>query len=164
MSRLPNTAFIGDRSAEVPDHPVRLLDWLRSELGHMAVREGCGVGHCGACTVLLENRPTLSCCLLAQSAVGAAVMSATEVAVTELGALLVRAFVATGAMQCGFCTPGMIVTAYALLLRTSGNVSRKEIQDAMVGNLCRCTGYEPIIEAIMSAACAWHNSVEDDPG
>jgi aerobic-type carbon monoxide dehydrogenase small subunit (CoxS/CutS family) len=152
MSPNPRTASVGCDPVEIPDCPVRMIDWLRDGLGRTAPKEGCGAGHCGACTVLVDGRPVLSCCALAQSAAGATVLTAAEISSTELGALLVRSFVATGAMQCGFCAPGMLVIAYALLLRSGGAIEERQIREAMIGNLCRCTGYVPIIEAILQAA------------
>jgi carbon-monoxide dehydrogenase small subunit len=126
-----------------------LLEVLRDQLGLMGTKRGCDLGACGACTVLVDGEAYLSCVMLAVDAVGRRIM--TIEGLTEDGTLhpLQRSFVEKGALQCGFCTPGMILTAKAILdekpLSTEAEIKRK-----MAGNLCRCTGYKKIVEAVMS--------------
>ncbi len=128
-----------------------LLDLLREDLNLTGTKRGCDLGTCGCCTVLLDGVPTLSCLTLAKLVEGTEVT--TVEGLGEHGELtaLQRAFVERGATQCGFCTPGFLMTATALL-RDHPTVSRKEIQEALSGNLCRCTGYVKIIEAVEAAS------------
>ncbi len=125
-----------------------LLDMLR-ELGLTSVKEGCGVGECGACTVLVNGRAIDSCIYLAVWAHGKTIRTAEgEVADGRMSAVQ-QAYVDAGAVQCGFCTPGLIMTSTAFVERHRGReVSRQEIRRAHAGNLCRCTGYETIIRAV----------------
>jgi carbon-monoxide dehydrogenase small subunit len=130
-----------------PNHT--LLEVLRDQLGLMGTKRGCDLGACGACTVLVDGEAYLSCVMLAVDAVGRRIV--TIEGLSEGGTLhpLQRSFVEKGALQCGFCTPGMILTAKAILdekpLATEAEIKRK-----MAGNLCRCTGYKKIVEAVMS--------------
>ncbi len=134
----------------VPPNRI-LLDLLREDLNLTGTKRGCDLGTCGCCTVLLDGVPTLSCLTLARLAEGAEVT--TIEGLGEHGELtaLQRAFVEHGATQCGFCTPGFLLAATALL-RDHPTPSRQEIQEALSGNLCRCTGYVKILEAV-EAAC-----------
>ncbi len=134
----------------VPPNRI-LLDLLREDLNLTGTKRGCDLGTCGCCTVLLDGVPTLSCLTLARLAEGAEVT--TIEGLGEHGELtaLQRAFVEHGATQCGFCTPGFLLAATALL-RDHPTPSRQEIQGALSGNLCRCTGYVKILEAV-EAAC-----------
>lgn len=127
-----------------------LLWFLREELGLTGTKEGCGAGECGACTVILNGRAVNSCLVMALEAEGGEVKTIEGEAKNGELSSLQRAFIDKNALQCGFCTPGMIMSARALL-NTNPNPSREEIKVAMQGNLCRCTGYEPIIEAIEDA-------------
>ena len=137
---------------EVAAHPAeRLLDVLRERLGLTGTKEGCGTGQCGACTVLMDGRPVNSCMVFVADAVGAEITTIEGLAPGGDLHPLQAAFVEHGAVQCGFCTPGMILAAKALLDRTP-NPSKDEIAHALAGNLCRCTGYKKIIEAVGSAA------------
>jgi aerobic-type carbon monoxide dehydrogenase small subunit (CoxS/CutS family) len=141
----------GDRrEAGVPMH-FTLLEALRYELGLTGSKQGCDKGDCGACTVLLDGEPVLSCITPALEAEGRAVTTVEGLA--SPGALhpLQEAFEVHGAAQCGFCTPGILMSATALLERNP-SPSRDEIKDALSGNLCRCTGYTKIFDAIESAA------------
>jgi len=133
---------------EVEPH-MTLLEVLREELGYTGPKEGCGLGACGACTVLVEGAPILSCLTLAAEVQGKSIT--TIEGLTENGQPnpIQLSFVSHGAIQCGFCTPGSIMSAKALLGKNS-NPSRQEIEEALSGNLCRCTGYIKIIEAIES--------------
>lgn len=114
-------------------------------------KRGCDLGTCGCCTVLLDGRPTLSCLTLARSAEGRDVTTIEGIARGAEPHPVQRAFVENGATQCGFCTPGFVMTAVALL-RENPHPSRAEIQRAISGNLCRCTGYIKIVEAIETAS------------
>jgi carbon-monoxide dehydrogenase small subunit len=128
-----------------------LLDVLRDDLGAVEVKEGCGEGVCGTCTVLLDGEPVSSCLVLAGRADGREIVTLRGLSDGEALHPLQAAFVEHGAAQCGFCTPGMILTAYAFL-REKPQAGRDEIRRAIAGNLCRCTGYTKIVDAI--AACA----------
>ena len=124
-----------------------LLEVLRDQLGLYGVKEGCSEGVCGACTVLMDGRPVRSCITLALEAEGASIT--TIEGVTQDGTLdpVQEAFIANGAVQCGFCTPGMVLSA-VWLLETRPKPSREEIRTGIAGNLCRCSGYRKIIDAI----------------
>jgi carbon-monoxide dehydrogenase small subunit len=130
-----------------------LLDVLREGLGMKGTKRGCDQGQCGACTVLLDGRPVLSCILLAVQADGKKITTIEGMAGEGKLHPLQDAFIAEGATQCGFCTPGMILSAKALLDQNS-NPADDEIRLAISGNLCRCTGYAKIIRAIKKAAQA----------
>lgn len=125
----------------------RLLDVLRDELNLTGTKEGCGIGECGACTVIMDGKAVNACLVLAASAEGREIY--TIEGLEENGKLhpLQEAFVRHNALQCGFCTPGMIMSAKALLDHNP-NPSPEEIKEAISGNLCRCTGYQQVIEAI----------------
>ena len=133
------------------DPCARLLDVLRNELGAKSVKEGCGEGECGACTVLLDGAPVNACLVLAAQADGCRVTTVESLA--QGGALhpIQRAFAETGAVQCGFCTPGFLM-ATAALLREFPQPSDQQIQHALDGHLCRCTGYKKIMDAVRRAA------------
>ena len=136
----------------VPCEPARiLLDLLREDLELTGTKRGCDLGTCGCCTVLLDGRPTLSCLTLARLVEGRSVETIEGITPAQGLSPLQRAFVEHGATQCGFCTPGFVVTATALLARDP-HPSRAEIERAIAGNLCRCTGYTKIIESIEAAA------------
>ena len=122
---------------------MRLLDYLRKELKLTGTKEGCGEGECGACSVLIDGKLVNSCMVLLGQVDGKSVTTIEGIDEPEL----FRAFEETGAVQCGFCTPGMIMAATALL-RKNLNPSVYEIKEAISGNLCRCTGYKKIVEAI----------------
>jgi carbon-monoxide dehydrogenase small subunit len=128
-----------------------LLEVLRDHLGLYGVKEGCSEGVCGACTVLMDDRPVRSCITLALEAEGASITTIEGIA--EDGKLhpVQEAFVENGAVQCGFCTPGMILSAKSLLDRNN-NPSDEEIKTALAGNFCRCTGYTKILKAVREAA------------
>ncbi|MGH9292038.1 MAG: (2Fe-2S)-binding protein [Acidimicrobiales bacterium] len=130
---------------------LSLLRWLRDLAGVTDPKYGCGEGVCGACTVLVDGKPVSSCIVLAAQVEGAAIVTASGLCESD-GALSVlqRAFYECHAAQCGFCTPGMIVAASALLA-AGGRPSRGEIRQALHGNLCRCTGYGPILDAVERA-------------
>jgi aerobic carbon-monoxide dehydrogenase small subunit len=135
-----------------PDERI-LLDLLREELRLTGTKRGCDLGTCGCCTVLVDGRPTLSCLTLARLVEGREVTTIEGVSPAQGLSPVQRAFVELGATQCGFCTPGFVMTATALL-HEHPHPSREEIERAVSGNLCRCTGYLAIVRAIESAARA----------
>ena len=128
-----------------------LLEVLRDQLGLMGTKRGCDLGACGACTVLIDGEAYLSCLMLAVDAIGKQVL--TIEGLSEAGDLhpLQSAFVDQGALQCGFCTPGMILTAKAILDEEK-HPTEEVIKQKMAGNLCRCTGYKKVVEAVMRVA------------
>jgi carbon-monoxide dehydrogenase small subunit len=130
-----------------------LVDVLREDLGLTGTKKGCGEGKCGSCTILMNGKPVNSCLVLAAQADGAEILTIEGLAGKEPHPLQI-AFAEKGAIQCGYCTPGMILTAKALL-DVNPNPGENEIKEAIAGNLCRCTGYNKIVEAIM--ACASQN-------
>ncbi|MGC2288648.1 MAG: (2Fe-2S)-binding protein [Thermoplasmata archaeon] len=142
---------INGQPIEVPSPPERiLLDLLREDLNLTGTKRGCDLGTCGCCTVLLDGRPALSCLTLAALAEGKAITTIEGVSSGTGLHPVQRAFVEHGATQCGFCTPGFVLSAVALL-RDHPHASRDEVVDAISGNLCRCTGYTKIVEAILAA-------------
>ncbi len=139
-----------DYIIEVADNR-RLLDVLREELGLTGTKEGCGIGECGACTVILNGEAVNSCLILAVQADGGTVLTVEGLETDGELSRLQKAFLAHGAVQCGFCTPGMLMSAKALLDKNP-HPTEAEIREAIAGNLCRCTGYKQIVEAIDEAA------------
>jgi carbon-monoxide dehydrogenase small subunit len=139
----------GDKvDLEVPPHRT-LLDLIRNDLGLTGTKEGCGNGECGACTVLMDGQPVNACLVLALQAQGKEIT--TIEGLSRGGRLhsIQEAFISHGAIQCGFCTPGMVLSAKALLDRIP-RPKELEVREALAGNLCRCTGYQKIVEAVMS--------------
>jgi carbon-monoxide dehydrogenase small subunit len=138
-------------SLSVPTDAL-LLDVLRERFGLTGTKQGCGVGQCGACTVLMNRKPVCSCMTLAVAVDGCQVVTIEGLIGKEEGLHPVQeAFVEVGAVQCGFCTPGMIMVVKALL-DEKPEITRKDVITAISGNLCRCTGYAKIIEAALAAA------------
>jgi len=141
----------GEDVATFVEGGANLLDALRETVGDLTVKGGCWQGTCGVCTVLIDGAPRVACITLAESCAGRAIET---VAGLRRGAELhplQTAFMERFAAQCGYCTPGMLMAAKALLDRNPAP-SREEVVDAIGGNICRCTGYEPIIEAILDAS------------
>jgi carbon-monoxide dehydrogenase small subunit len=130
---------------------ARLLDVLRVSLGLTGTKEGCGEGECGACTVLLDGVPVNSCLVAAGQCEGREIVTVEGLSLGDALTPLQQCFVEHGGAQCGICTPGMLVAAEALL-RRNRTPSDEEIRDAVAGNLCRCTGYQRIVNAIREAA------------
>jgi len=139
-----------DIEVEAPDNRA-LLDLLRDDLGVKSVKKGCENGECGACTVLLDGAPVTSCLVLAPQVEGRTVTTIDGLEDDPFMVKLRQAFLEDGAIQCGFCTPGMLISSYALL-KVNPKPTADEVKKAIEGNLCRCTGYVKIIEAILDAA------------
>jgi carbon-monoxide dehydrogenase small subunit len=140
------------RSARVPAMK-RLLDVLREDLRVTGTKEGCGEGECGACTVQLDGAAVNSCLVPAIHADGARVLTVEGLARDGTLGALQRAFVEMGGAQCGICTPGMLLSAHQLLARAQGRVPGEDVvREALAGNLCRCTGYQKIVDAVRAAA------------
>ena len=148
----------GSKVAVTVEGHYRLIDVLRGQLRHTGTKEGCGKGECGACTVIIDGRAVNACLYPA--------LEVEDKDVTTIEGLrgpgnelspIQQAFVECGAIQCGFCSPGMIMSAKALLDRNP-DPNEDEIRDAILGNLCRCTGYVQIVEAIQQAAAALRNA------
>jgi carbon-monoxide dehydrogenase small subunit len=133
------------------DGAANLLSALRDIVGDHSPKFGCGQGGCGACTVLVDGEPILSCVMLAQSVAGKSIETADGLKNGPDLHPLQTAFMDNFAAQCGYCTPGMLMAAKALLDRNP-SPSRAEVVEAISGNICRCTGYEPIVNAILAAA------------
>lgn len=133
------------------DPTKRLIDFLRDNLGLTGVKEGCSEGECGACTIIMNGDAVTSCTILAGQADGCEIITIEGLA--ENGELdeIQRSFIKNGAVQCGFCTPGMILSCKALLMKNQ-NPNDFEIKRAIEGNLCRCTGYNKIVKAIKNVA------------
>lgn len=124
---------------------------LRDRLGRIGTKEGCGIGECGACTILVDGKAVNSCLTLAAQLDGREVITIEGLSGDRSGKALQKAFAEAGGVQCGFCTPGMLMSSYALIL-SNPQPSRDQIVEAISGNLCRCTGYVQIVEAIERAS------------
>ncbi len=129
------------------DDSWRLIDVLREQLGLTGTKEGCGIGECGACTVIMNGEAVCSCLILAGQLKDAKIETIENIEKDHLLSRLQQMFVEHGAIQCGFCTPGMLMSAKALLDKNP-NPEEDEIKEALEGNLCRCTGYIPIVNAV----------------
>lgn len=152
MKKQKLSFILNGEAVELFTDPAQsLLHLLRTELNLSGVKEGCGQGECGACTVLLNAAAVNSCLVPAGKVAGQAVWTIEGLTRTGEARALQEAFVSEGAVQCGFCTPGMIISAYALL-KNKPHPTLKEIQQALSGNLCRCTGYKQIEKAVQKAA------------
>jgi carbon-monoxide dehydrogenase small subunit len=162
---IPITITANGRVRSVAIRPSHtLLDVLREDLGLTGTKECCLVGECGACTVILDGRSVDSCLVLAVEADGREVTTVEGLARGGRLSALQEAFLDTGAAQCGFCIPGQLMSADAFLA-TTPNPSREEVEEGLAGNLCRCAGYEQIIEAVLQAAEATggpDGAAEDD--
>lgn len=138
-----------------------LLEVLREDLGLTGTKHGCELGECGACTVLCDGKPVMSCLVLALECEGVKIETVEGMASNGQLHPLQQAFAEHGGSQCGYCTPGMLMTAQALLAKVpdgGANPDRAEIREALSGNLCRCTGYQQVIESVEAAAVAINES------
>ncbi|MGM0413785.1 MAG: (2Fe-2S)-binding protein [Bacillota bacterium] len=152
MAKVKVEFTVNNRKVEVEVDPTeRLLDTLRDRLNLTGVKEGCAVGECGACTVLFDGEAMNSCLIPTVQAEGKEVLTIEGLGTDDALDPLQQSFIDYQAVQCGFCTPGMILSAKALLNKNS-SPTREDIKHAIDGNLCRCTGYEQIIQAVQDAA------------
>jgi carbon-monoxide dehydrogenase small subunit len=149
-SRITLTVNDVVETVDVPQH-MTLLQMLREKLSLTGTKNGCSAGECGACTVLMNDEPVNSCMVLAAECDGARIVTVEGLAKEGKLSKLQETIINAGGVQCGFCTPGMLISATALLKRNS-DPSETEIREALVGNLCRCTGYFRIVEAVKEAA------------
>jgi carbon-monoxide dehydrogenase small subunit len=152
MKTLLTCTVNGEEQSVLADTRDTLLDLLRDRLGLTGTKEGCGNGNCGTCTVLIDGAPVNACLVLALEAPGRAITTIEGLAAGDLHALQ-QALVQHGGTQCGFCTPGIVLSAKALL-DENPRPSEAQIRHAIAGNLCRCTGYGKIVEAIAAVAAA----------
>ncbi|WP_279204299.1 (2Fe-2S)-binding protein [Obesumbacterium proteus] len=129
---------------------MRLLDFVRDNLSLTATKEGCAVGECGACTVIMDGNAVCSCLVLAEQCDGADITTLEGLRDDPMTQKLQSAFIEHGGVQCGFCTPGVLVSTSALLAKHP-SPSDEQLMDALEGNICRCTGYQPIIQSIHAA-------------
>ena len=142
----------GRTHEEIIESNMTLLDLLRDKLGLTGTKEGCtGSGNCGACTVLVDGKPILSCLTLAWAVRGKNILTIEGLAEGTTLHPIQKAFLDKGAVQCGYCTPGMILSAKALL-DEKADIGEMDVREALAGNLCRCTGYVKIIDAVLDAA------------
>lgn len=152
MAKTPITFLLnGAETAVFVDGGANLLDVLRRGVGDLSPKYGCGQGSCGACTVLIDGEPHVSCLTLAETVSGRSVETTNGLANGPDLHPLQAAFMEGFSAQCGYCSPGMLMSAKALLDRNP-NPTREDVVEAISGNICRCTGYEPIIDAILAAA------------
>lgn len=151
MKRILKLHVNGEEFEVLTEIHKTLLEVLREDLGLTGTKRGCDLGTCGACTVLIEGKPYLSCLTLAVDVQGKKIVTIEGLAQDGELHPLQKAFVEKGAIQCGFCTPGMILTAKAFLEENS-HPSEGDVKKAISGNLCRCTGYVKIVEAILSVS------------
>lgn len=129
----------------------RVVDLLREDLGLTGTKEGCGTGECGACTILVDGESRLACLMLALQLAGTSVTTVEGLGLSREGELLQQAFAEEGAVQCGYCTPGMEMAALALIM-DEPQPTRERIRAGLSGNLCRCTGYVKIVDAVERAS------------
>ncbi len=141
----------GKTHAAALEPSMSLLDFLRDTLGYKGVKLCCNTGECGACTILFNGKPVNSCVVLGADAAGAKIVTVEGLAEDHRLHPVQQAFIDTGAVQCGYCTPGFIISVKALLDRAK-NPTREDIEEAVSGNICRCTGYAKIVDAIEVAA------------
>ena len=158
MAKVPvQFTLNGEEKAEFVESGTTLLKALRDKIGDTSPKGGCHQGTCGACSVIIDGELKLSCLTLAETCNGVSIMTTAGLAEGGVMHPLQRAFLDAFATQCGFCTPGMLMAAKALL-DNNPNPTREDVVEAISGNICRCTGYEPIIQAVLSAARANSNN------
>jgi len=152
MPRLPlNLIVNGEKIYESVDPTMTLLSFLRTTLKLFGTKEGCGEGECGACTIIMDGHTVNSCLVLAIEAQGSDITTVEGLSKDGELSILQQAFIRDDALQCGFCTPGMLMSARNLLDRYP-EPTIEQIKEGMAGNFCRCTGYQPIIDAILTAS------------
>ncbi|MDA3939372.1 MAG: (2Fe-2S)-binding protein [Spirochaetia bacterium] len=149
-----NKITVNGKAHEIPDSDLEmsLMDFLKNKLDLTGTKNGCNIGVCGACTVLIDGSSKRACIVKLNKAITKKIITIEGMEAAD-GSLhpIQQAFIDCGAIQCGFCTPGMVMSTYALLLQEK-EPSREKIKKALAGNLCRCTGYQQIIDAVESAA------------
>ncbi|MFC2083726.1 (2Fe-2S)-binding protein [Bacteroidota bacterium] len=150
MKKAINFILNGTKTKIVIDPSKRLVDLLREDFKLTGTKEGCSIGECGACTILFNKKAVNSCLLLAGQIDGAEIITIEGMNNDKKMNIIQGKFIEFGAIQCGYCTPGMIISSYALL-ELNSDPNEDDIKDALEGNLCRCTGYKQIIEALKSA-------------
>ncbi len=144
--------ILNGKKVRVAADPLkRLLDVLRDDYKETGVKEGCGEGECGACSVIMDGKLVNSCMVPLGSAAGSTIVTPEGLRETDKGKTIIESFADSGAVQCGFCTPGMMMAAEALL-EENNNPSEEEIREALSGNLCRCTGYDLIVKGVEMSA------------
>lgn len=146
-----NFTLNGQPKTVTADPGRRVIDLLREDLGLTGTKECCGAGECGACTILVDGQSRLSCLMVAAQLTGRTVVTIEGVAQGDDLHILQQAFIDHGAIQCGFCTPGMVLAALDLLRRVP-RPTKQEVREGLSGNLCRCTGYQKITAAVLAAA------------
>ena len=146
-----NTTINGDEKQVLVSERDSLLEALRDRIGMTGAKEGCNNGNCGACAVIMDGRLDKSCCVMAAEADGAEVMTVEGLASREELHPLQSEFLQNAALQCGICTPGFLMSSYALL-QENPNPTEEEARFWLAGNLCRCTGYDKIIESVLTVA------------
>jgi len=149
--RLIGITVNGIRQSIEVEATERLIDLLRNKLNMKGTKEGCGTGDCGACVVIVNGKAVPSCLVNSVTLDGSEITSIEGIGSPDRLHPLQEAFIQTGAVQCGFCTPGMIMSAKSLL-DSNPTPTREQVREALVGNLCRCTGYGRIVDAVMIAA------------
>ncbi len=150
------------RQLDVPPM-LRLLDVLRENLSHPGTKEGCGEGECGSCTILLDGVPVNACLVPIGQCEGKEILTVEGLGSVEHLSPLQKCFIDEGGAQCGICTPGMLISAEALL-RRNPNPTEEEIRVALAGNLCRCTGYQRIVDSVLASAEIRRNMLKDVQG
>jgi aerobic carbon-monoxide dehydrogenase small subunit len=150
MKKLIELSINGEHYELALNSQVTLLEVLREHLGLTGTKEGCGTGECGSCTVLVDGKPILSCLTLAAECQGIAITTIEGLSEENVLTPVQETFLEKGAVQCGFCTPGMVLSVTALL-QENNNPTETDMRKALEGNLCRCTGYNKIIEAVNEA-------------
>lgn len=151
MKRIIGFSVNGESVECTVEPQETLVEVLRNHLGLTGTKEGCGTGECGSCTVLMEGKPVLSCLTLAVDCCDKDIVTIEGIAIGDQLSPVQQAFLDCGAIQCGFCTPGMVLST-EFLLKENPNPREKDIYKALEGNLCRCTGYNKIIEAVHKAS------------
>lgn len=152
MPRIPISLTVnGEKIYETVDPMMTLLQFLRTGLKLFGTKEGCGEGECGACTIIMDGRTVTSCLVLAVEADGSDILTVEGLSKNGELSILQQEFITDDGLQCGFCTPGMLMSARSLLDRHP-EPTIEQIKEGIAGNFCRCTGYQPIIDSILSAS------------